>query len=306
MRRVKDRHRPSSSHHGRWYATGALLAALCLAFCGCEDEEPVQTRAAPAYRLICTVTTPSTDPDGDTITYTYRWFKDGEWQPGATTVTSELFARLPVDFLAFGQLWGCRVTPNDGEEDGPSGYAEYGVGWPPEITGWALAAMHGGAEVACPVGEGYVECRASGIRCLLVTFSEALDPDSVDPGAVRIVGAASGDVSGQIESITLEGGGEVLRIAISDMLPDRDSYTVGLPPSLRDLAGNLLDGERQIELVSLRGDTNSNLTVDVGDMLAVRSRLGEAVDASTARYDVDGNGQIEQADMLVVRGFIPR
>ena len=38
--------------------------------------------------LVCTITTQSTDPDGDTITYTYQWYKDGALQQ--TTTTTDL------------------------------------------------------------------------------------------------------------------------------------------------------------------------------------------------------------------------
>jgi len=74
--------------------------------------------------LVCTVTTPSTDADGDTITYTYEWYKDGELQPDLTTDDTDLTTvTISAANTARGEVWRCVVTPNDGE-DGTSAYDE--------------------------------------------------------------------------------------------------------------------------------------------------------------------------------------
>jgi endonuclease YncB( thermonuclease family) len=64
--------------------------------------------------LICSITTQSTDADGDTITYTYQWYKDSVLQPALTTNT------VAAANTAKGQVWRCMVTPNDGTVNGPS------------------------------------------------------------------------------------------------------------------------------------------------------------------------------------------
>lgn len=80
--------------------------------------------------LTCTVTTPSTDPDGDTIRYRYAWFVRGV-ESSVTTAT------LPETETAIGDTWTCQVTPSDGALEGPSaeasvelrrGYSEVSVG----------------------------------------------------------------------------------------------------------------------------------------------------------------------------------
>ncbi len=68
--------------------------------------------------LLCSIATPSDDADGDSITYTYEWYKNGELQPGLTTNT------VGSANTAKNQVWKCRVTPNDGEANGPSGEDE--------------------------------------------------------------------------------------------------------------------------------------------------------------------------------------
>jgi hypothetical protein len=66
--------------------------------------------------LVCAVTGNSTDPDGDPITYKYRWQKDGVPQAAYNDATT-----VPASATAKGELWKCVVTPNDGRGDGPSG-----------------------------------------------------------------------------------------------------------------------------------------------------------------------------------------
>jgi len=79
--------------------------------------------------LECTIVSPSTDPDGDNITYSYAWYKDSVLQPGLTgnMVLSSLTSR--------DETWRCVVTPNDGEVGGPSDEDEVTVdNTPPTIS----------------------------------------------------------------------------------------------------------------------------------------------------------------------------
>ena len=78
--------------------------------------------------LTCTVTSPSTDPDGDTVTYTYKWYKDGNLQSGLTTITTALSVTIDSSNTAEGEVWKCVVTPNDGTEDGPTDQDEVTIG----------------------------------------------------------------------------------------------------------------------------------------------------------------------------------
>ncbi len=65
-----------------------------------------------AADLVCSITTQSTDADGDTITYTYQWYKDDVLQSSLTTNT------VPAASTARGQVWKCIVTPGDGTANG--------------------------------------------------------------------------------------------------------------------------------------------------------------------------------------------
>jgi hypothetical protein len=53
----------------------------------------------------------ATDADGDKVTFTYAWTKDGQTTTFATDT-------VPAAQLARGQKWGVTVTPNDGAENG--------------------------------------------------------------------------------------------------------------------------------------------------------------------------------------------
>jgi hypothetical protein len=61
--------------------------------------------------LTCTVVVPSIDPDGDTVTYTYEWYKNDILQLAYTTST------LPASATTVGDVWKCVVTPHG--SDGP-------------------------------------------------------------------------------------------------------------------------------------------------------------------------------------------
>lgn len=67
--------------------------------------------------LICTITTPSTDSDGDAVTHSYEWYVNGVMSSTHTTDT------IPTSELQESQEWRCVVTPYDGIEYGSIGSA---------------------------------------------------------------------------------------------------------------------------------------------------------------------------------------
>jgi len=67
--------------------------------------------------LTC-IPTGSTDIDNDTITYSYKWYKNSVLQPGLTNNT------VAPALLSRGDRWKCNATPNDGAANGPSGEFE--------------------------------------------------------------------------------------------------------------------------------------------------------------------------------------
>jgi hypothetical protein len=73
-----------------------------------------------AQELQCLITTPSTDPDGDGLTYTLEWQLDGVPWVGPTTTTLQGDDTIPAAYLAAG-TWTCTVTPTANSLDGPPG-----------------------------------------------------------------------------------------------------------------------------------------------------------------------------------------
>ena len=90
--------------------------------------------------LVCTIDTPSSDDDSDTVTYTMAWEVDGvPYAAGGTTDTGGLDSGDPgwlgpstttwtddtVDGsdVEHAQTWTCTATPNDGDDDGTAGSA---------------------------------------------------------------------------------------------------------------------------------------------------------------------------------------
>jgi len=87
---------------------------------------PARPTVADQLRVI--IQSPAEDPDGDPVTYRYRWLRDGVTvrlpggdgtQAAGWTSVSE----APAALLARGQRWEVEVQAFDGEQHGPSGRA---------------------------------------------------------------------------------------------------------------------------------------------------------------------------------------
>ena len=64
--------------------------------------------------LIATITTASTDADGDPISYSYDWYRDGVLSSASTMAT------LSSGDTSRDEVWTVEVTPTDGTVDGPT------------------------------------------------------------------------------------------------------------------------------------------------------------------------------------------
>jgi hypothetical protein len=101
--------------------------------------------------LIATITSESADPDGDAITYTYQWYRDGVLEQ--TTTTTALSDTLPSALTARGEVWRCVVIPNDGATDGSffdvvTAPLQEGI----TAEGGSVETMDGQVTVEFPVG----------------------------------------------------------------------------------------------------------------------------------------------------------
>jgi outer membrane protein assembly factor BamB len=69
--------------------------------------------------LACEIDRQSTDPDGESVRYRYKWLKNGVEQSFAASS-----AQVPARLSKENDLWRCMVTPHDGEDDGPLAESE--------------------------------------------------------------------------------------------------------------------------------------------------------------------------------------
>ena len=133
-------------------ATGITLDVTtdkdaCVLFVGCVQDSvelgpvSITTRNTPPTApvvsiggatgtfsdLTCSIDEPSTDIDGDFVSYGYAWSNNGEPVSGLTTDT------VPASFTNRDEVWECAVTPFDGTEAGPTGRASVTI---PNSTPW--------------------------------------------------------------------------------------------------------------------------------------------------------------------------
>jgi len=172
-----------------------------------------------------------------------------------------------------------------------------------EVTGWRIVADHGAPaqQIATTVADGYVEPRLQGIRTLEATFSRQVNPATVLPGAVSIVGTLSGNQSALIQSLQLDGTQLKLTIRLSAALPDADRYTVTINPTLLGTDGQPFAGYKTLSIGALAGDADGSGRVGPGDILALRQYAGQTLGSANARYDLNGSGTATGADLLAAR-----
>lgn len=75
--------------------------------------------------LVCAVSTPATDGDGDALTYTHTWLRDGvPTSYGASGLSAQAVSVVPGTATTNGEVWTCEVRADDGVELGPAGAAD--------------------------------------------------------------------------------------------------------------------------------------------------------------------------------------
>ncbi len=81
--------------------------------------DPAQPTAADGFSA--KLTTPSTDPEGDAVTYTYAWTRNG-------VATADSGSSIAASATKKGEVWVVAVTPADSYGKGWPGYAQVLVG----------------------------------------------------------------------------------------------------------------------------------------------------------------------------------
>ncbi len=211
----------------------------------------------------------STDPDGDTVSYSYRWYRDGDLQSAYNDQTS-----VPASATAKGQTWRCVVTPSDGSVNGPAGDDQVTIGnSPPSVQAVAISpdpALAGNPLTATPSGWSDPDGDPAGYRWQWQRWSGSAWQD--------IAGATAATLDGA--SVT---GGERIRVmctpwdGAAEGAPVVDETTIGdAPPTVS------IDAPADGASVSTRTVQVSGTADDDGavDRVEVRVNSGEWFDAT--------------------------
>ena len=109
-----------------------------------------------AQDLVCEISSPATDADGDAVTYTFDWYVNGQPYSGSALTTYRTGDTIVASELDGGLIWRCEVTANDGQDDAPAAGVEVEV-LPPFVD------LGVGATYSCGLdADGNVSCWGSG------------------------------------------------------------------------------------------------------------------------------------------------
>ncbi|HMV65728.1 MAG TPA: MopE-related protein, partial [Myxococcota bacterium] len=102
---------------------------------------------------VCSVVTPSTDPDGDAVSYTVGWSRNGEAWTGTTGTATLAGDTILKDDIEDG-TFTCSIVPDDGAAFGPPGTDTTFL-----VAGLAPVQLRAGTDSACVItDDGYVRC----------------------------------------------------------------------------------------------------------------------------------------------------
>jgi len=170
------------------------------------------------------------------------------------------------------------------------------------ILSWASVRTHGASAVpiALIAAEATTEPRG-GIRQIEASLDAPAT--SVNPAGVTVTAGGS---SYTPESVTLSGGNQTLILTFADTpgdhyLPDGQSYTIALAT---DTVSPPLAGPATVTVRSLAGESTNNGALNLGDVLYVKSKIGQPVDPTTAVVDIDLSGAIDMSDVLAAKAGI--
>ena len=94
--------------------------------------------ASTSDSLTINLDTPSTDPEGTNINYTYEWLLGGQVQTGYTS------SSLPSSATTKGEQWTARITPDDGIVSGTSATTSITIqNTPPNLTSVSITPISG-------------------------------------------------------------------------------------------------------------------------------------------------------------------
>ncbi len=200
----------------------------------------------------------STDPDGDPVSYSYRWYRDGELQAAYNDETA-----VPASATEKGQVWRCVVTPSDGSATGPSGEDQVTIGnSPPTVQEVAISpdpARAGDTLTATPSGWSDPDGDVAGYRWQWRRWSNEQWQDIAGATDSTLDGTAV-EVGDRIQVVctpwdgAAEGAPVTAEIVISDAPPE---------VSIEAPADGSSSAQRTIEVTGSAGDDSAVDRVEV-------------------------------------------
>lgn len=139
-----------------------------------------------------------------------------------------------------------------------------------------------------------MEPRANGPTTVVFDFSEDIvaADGTIDSNEFTIVNAtfSSAVISGNTLALNLTGA------------TDQSVVSVTLS-GIQDTSGNILTGDRDVEIRALVADANQDRSVGSADAQGVKMHLGETLDQTSENFlfDLDLDGTIARRDTRVIR-----
>ena len=166
--------------------TGESVRSEAVVAVNTPPSPPEVELESTASGLECRVLVESEDPDpADTVVYSYDWWEFGQAHGGGSDT-------LSLDNVLDGGAYSCRVTPNDGDEDGEPGWASLTQDGDVLRYRWTFTdagAYAGSRMLVLPDFDG------DGLEDLLVATVDGSVIDVEGGGAVLLGSAAFGENS---------------------------------------------------------------------------------------------------------------
>jgi hypothetical protein len=181
----------------------------------------------------------------------------------------------------------------------------------PRVERWLSMKPHGAAgDIGLELSSSAlaVEPRTGGVGELVLSFSEALDPATIDAVSVAVTAydaaGAEVDVSVADRTLELRLGDQYATIRFPTPLPTTLRYCIRLV-GVKDLAGNALDqSSASIDLIVLPGDITGDGRITVNDAGALGTLLGtteiDPLNPFHVRGDLNRDGAITTGDAAII------
>ena len=131
--------------------------------------------------LVASVTADAVDPEGDAISYSWAWTRDG----GATGIVTDT---VPASSTRRGELWAVTVTPHDPGGAGSPGTAGVTIGnAAPQITSLALTPASPRTQDTLSVAVGTRDADGDTVA---LSYSWAVDGTTISPTTATLSGSS--------------------------------------------------------------------------------------------------------------------